>query len=88
MMPDPIAVILLTPLVTAAILAVLPGYRAGAALNVFASLVSLLFALTLLWERPATGPYLLVDDLNIVIRAAELLYRPDDQRVQRFLYRP
>ena len=66
MMPDPVAAILLTPLVAAAILAVLPGYRAGAALNVFASLVSLLFALTLLWDRPATGPYLLVDDLNIV----------------------
>jgi hydrogenase-4 component F len=66
MMPDPVAAILLTPLVTAAILAVLPGYRIGAALNVLASLVSLLFALTLLWDRPTTGLYLLVDDLNIV----------------------
>ncbi len=66
MMPDPVAAILLTPLVAAAILAVLPGYRLGAALNVLASLVSLLFALTLLWDRPATGAYLLVDDLNIV----------------------
>ena len=54
------------PLVAAAILAVLPGYRIGAALNVLASLVSLLFALTLLLDRPATGAYLLVDDLNIV----------------------
>jgi hydrogenase-4 component F len=65
-MPDPIAGILLTPLVAAVILAVLPGYRAGAALNMVASLAALLFALTLLWHRPATGPYLLVDDLNIV----------------------
>ena len=38
----------------------------GAALNMLASLAALLFALTLLWERPATTQYLLVDDLNIV----------------------
>jgi hydrogenase-4 component F len=66
MMPDPVAAILLTPLLAAVILAVLPSYRIGAALNVIASLVSLLFALTLLWHRPATGQYFLVDDLNIV----------------------
>ncbi len=65
-MPDPVAAILLTPLVAAAILALLPGYRAGAALNILACLASLLFAFTLLWDRPATGLYLLVDDLNIV----------------------
>jgi hydrogenase-4 component F len=63
---DPVAAILLTPLCAAVILAVVPSYRFGAALNVIASLASLLFALTLLWDRPATGPYLLVDDLNIV----------------------
>ena len=40
-MIDPVAAILLTPLLAAAILAVLPGYRIDAALNVFASLVSL-----------------------------------------------
>jgi hydrogenase-4 component F len=66
MIPDPVAAVLLTPLAAGAILAVLPGYRIGAALNVLASFASLLFALTLLWDRPATGPYLLVDDLNIV----------------------
>ena len=65
-MPDAVAAILLTPLVAAAILAVLPNYRLGASLNMLASLASLLFALTLLWHRPATGTYLLVDDLNIV----------------------
>jgi hydrogenase-4 component F len=65
-MPDPVTGILLTPIVAAAILVVLPGYRLGAALNMLASLAALLFALTLLWQRPATTPYLLVDDLNIV----------------------
>ena len=63
---DPVAGILLTPLFAAAILGVLPSYRIGAALNTLASLGALLFALTLLWDRPATGAYLLVDDLNIV----------------------
>jgi hydrogenase-4 component F len=65
-MPDPVTGILLTPIIAAAILVVLPGYRLGAALNMLASLAALLFALTLLWERPATTQYLLVDDLNIV----------------------
>ena len=65
-MPDPVTGILLTPIVAAAILVALPGYRLGALLNTLASLASLLFALTLLWHRPATTPYLLVDDLNIV----------------------
>jgi hydrogenase-4 component F len=65
-MPDPVAGILLTPLVAAAILAVLPGYRFAAGLNMVASLAALLFSLTLLWHRPITTPYLLVDDLNIV----------------------
>ena len=63
---DPVAAILLTPLVAAAVLALLPGYRIGAALNMLASFAALGFALTLLWHRPATGAYLLVDDLNIV----------------------
>src|SRR5208283_5000763 len=66
MTPDPVAGILLTPLLATAILAVLPGYRFGAVLNMIASLASLLFSLTLLWHRPMAGAYLLVDDLNIV----------------------
>jgi hydrogenase-4 component F len=61
----PVEAILLTPLLTGAVLAALPGYRIGAGLNVLASLVSLIFALLLLWQRPPTGSYLLVDDLNI-----------------------
>jgi len=61
----PVEAILLTPLLMAAILALLPGYRIGAALNVMSCGVSLLFALLLLWQRPAPDAYLLVDDLNI-----------------------
>ncbi len=61
----PVEAILLTPLLMAAILALLPSYRIGAALNVVACGLSLLFALLLLWQRPDPGTYLLVDDLNI-----------------------
>ncbi len=65
-MVDPVAAILLIPLFAAAILAVLPSYRLGAALNVLACFVALGFAGSLLWQRPAVGIYLMVDDLNIV----------------------
>ena len=38
----------------------------SARINVAASLLSFLCALLLLVDRPATGPFLLVDDLNVV----------------------
>ena len=58
--------ILLIPLATAALLALIPSYRISALLNVLASLASFLFAIGLLFGRPAPGQYLLVDDLNVV----------------------
>ena len=64
---DPVALVLLIPIVAAALLALLPGYRLTARLNVLASLLTLLAALSLfVTEPPAPGLYLLVDDLNIV----------------------
>ncbi|MEZ5862090.1 MAG: hydrogenase 4 subunit F [Geminicoccaceae bacterium] len=67
MSQGPIAAVLVIPLLAAALLAILPGYRLTARLNVAASLLTLLAALLLLMgERPAPGAYLLVDDLNIV----------------------
>src|SRR5690606_13935576 len=64
---DPVAAILLIPIVSAALLAVLPGYAIPARLNVAASGLTLVASLSLLVvDRPAPGPYLLVDDLNIV----------------------
>jgi hydrogenase-4 component F len=61
-----VTAVLVIPAVTAALLAVLPGYRLGARLNVAATLLSFLAALSLFVARPASGPYLLVDDLNNV----------------------
>src|SRR5258708_35821511 len=59
--------VLLIPIGSAALLAVLPGYRLTARLNVVASLATFLSALSLLVvERPQPMPYVLVDDLNIV----------------------
>src|SRR6266849_10568675 len=64
---DAVAAVLLIPIGSAALLAVLPGYRLSARLNVIASLATFLAALSLfIVQRPHPGPYVLVDDLNIV----------------------
>ncbi|TIP50337.1 MAG: hydrogenase 4 subunit F, partial [Mesorhizobium sp.] len=48
-------------------LAAMPNYKMTAVVNVIASLLTLLAALSLfVTDRPAPGQYLLVDDLNIV----------------------
>jgi hydrogenase-4 component F len=57
--------VLAIPTVAAALLATLPNYRATAALNVAATMLTLTCALSLLFARPQPGPYLLVDDLNV-----------------------
>jgi hydrogenase-4 component F len=63
---DPVELVLLVPLLAAAVLVLVPGYRLGAAGNMLACFVTLICALMLLGERPAPRPYLLVDDLNVV----------------------
>jgi hydrogenase-4 component F len=63
---DAVSAILLIPAVAAALLAILPGYRLTARLNVLATFLTFAAALALLVERPQPGDYLLVDDTNIV----------------------
>ncbi len=63
---DAVTAILLIPALAAALLVMLPGYRASARLNMLAALLSFLTALSLLFVRPPAGPYLHVDDLNNV----------------------
>lgn len=64
---NPVSTLLLIPLLTAPLLALLPGYKISARINVLASLATLLAASSLFFlDRPAPGNYLLVDDLNIV----------------------
>ena len=62
---DALDAVLVIPAVAAVVLVLLPGYWLSARLNVLTSLATLLAALSLLVERPAPGPYLFVDDLNI-----------------------
>ena len=60
------ALVLAIPAAAAALLAVLPGYRITARLNVGATFLTLLAATALLFARPAPGQFLLVDDLNVI----------------------
>jgi hydrogenase-4 component F len=64
--PDGVALILAIPAASAAILAFAPGYRLSARLNVLSALLTFAAALSLFIRKPETGPYILVDDLNIV----------------------
>ena len=61
-----VTAVLAIPAVAAALLALLPGYWLSARLNVLATLLTFLAALSLFFERPPAGPYVLVDDFNIV----------------------
>ncbi|MGD0315924.1 MAG: hydrogenase 4 subunit F [Xanthobacteraceae bacterium] len=61
---DALTGVLLIPAVAAALLAALPGYRVTARLNVAATTLTLICALSLFFSRPEPGVYLLVDDLN------------------------
>jgi hydrogenase-4 component F len=61
---DAVTAVLLIPAIAAAVLALLPGYRITARLNVAATLATFLCALSMLWVRPQPGLYLRVDDLN------------------------
>ncbi|MBN8900123.1 MAG: hydrogenase 4 subunit F, partial [Rhodospirillales bacterium] len=63
---DPVVLVLLIPLAATALLAAIPNYRLGAALNAAACLATFGASVGLLLHRPAAGAYLLVDDLNVV----------------------
>ena len=58
--------ILLIPGLAAGVLALVPGYRVSAAINMLASLATLGAAASLIFLRPADGLYLRVDDLSVV----------------------
>jgi hydrogenase-4 component F len=58
--------ILVVPAVSSVILAFLPDDRTTARLNVLGTLVTLLCAIALFQVRPQPGPFLIVDDVNVV----------------------
>ena len=59
-------IVLGVPLLAAAVLALRRDYRVAARINVAASGIAFLGAVSFLFHRPAPGPFLLVDDLNVV----------------------
>jgi hydrogenase-4 component F len=61
---DALTGVLAIPAIAAALLAMLPGYRATARINILATALTLLCALSLFFRRPEPGAYLLLDDLN------------------------
>jgi hydrogenase-4 component F len=63
---DAVGAVLIIPLVAVLVLALLPGYRVTSLLNVLASLLTLLAAVSLFFARPEVGRLLFVDDLNVV----------------------
>src|SRR6516165_2917080 len=63
---DPVGGVLIIPALAAILLAVLPGYRLTARINVIAALATFAVALSLFFGRPAPSPYFHVDDLNNV----------------------
>ncbi|MGE0626492.1 MAG: hydrogenase 4 subunit F [Hyphomicrobiaceae bacterium] len=65
-MIESIYAVIAIPFTAAVVLAVLPGYRLTAALNVAASFLTLLAGLNLLRVGNTADHYLIVDDVNIV----------------------
>src|SRR6266446_4142967 len=63
---EPVTAVLAIPAVAAALLVALPGYRLTATLNVIATFLTFLAAVSLFFGRPQPTPYLVVDDLNNV----------------------
>jgi len=63
---EPVSLILAIPFISALVLVALPGYWLASRLNVLASLATFIAAVVLLFQRPPTTNFLLVDDLNIV----------------------
>ena len=61
-----VSAVLIVPLLAAALLASQTDYRRSARINVAASALACLAAISLLFHRPVPGRFVLVDDLNVV----------------------
>jgi hydrogenase-4 component F len=64
---DALTGVLLVPATAAVILAILPGYRLTARINVLATLATFVIAVSLLFVQPKGGAYLLADDLSEIV---------------------
>jgi hydrogenase-4 component F len=61
--------VLLVPILSAGLLALLPDYRLAAKINVGAAFLTLIAAFSLFAARPTPSPFVMIDDLNIVFVA-------------------
>jgi hydrogenase-4 component F len=66
-------IVVLAPYAAALVLAAIPGYRAGAIVNVLASAVTFAAGLWLVGAERTVGPYAIVDEFNIVFIAINTL---------------
>ncbi len=66
---SPVHAVLATPAIAAIVLALLPGYRLAARLNVLAAALTLSASIVPFFARPATTPFLLIDDFNLYLVA-------------------
>jgi hydrogenase-4 component F len=66
MIVNGITLILAIPILTAAIMILVPKYKISARLNILASFMTFATSISFFIIRPSTGLYFLVDDLNIV----------------------
>jgi hypothetical protein len=86
---DPVVMILLIPIATAAILALVPDYRLGARINMLACLFTLLVALSLFVNRTAAHRDLSAGRrTQYRVHRAQHLRRLHHQRLQCQLHRP
>jgi hydrogenase-4 component F len=63
---DAVTAVIVIPIAAAFVLSLIRAYRVSARLNAAACLLTLVAAIFLLFDRPAPGNYLFVDDLNVV----------------------
>jgi len=67
LLSNPLYIVVGLPPIAAAVLVLMPGYKLSSRINILASFVTFLAALSLFFvARPAPTTYLLVDELNIV----------------------
>jgi hydrogenase-4 component F len=63
---NPVSALLLTPLVAAALLALVRDYRLSARVNMAASAIALLIGVLLLRDHPPVTRFFIIDDLNTI----------------------
>ena len=78
---QPVDALLIIPALSALVLAFPSGYRLTSRINLISCGAVFLFAVALLFNRPAASNYLFVDDLNVVFVVLSTFIRIHDERL-------